>query len=123
MLKIGKFWKFCSIYRQPGILANSCSSLKKIKIIFSIFYIVISVDPLVISQPVNQFQKKIFCIIPQQLFHQHANFEELGMLNDTVGERRTQGKQRVPNEKRTLPCSRAVVVRRAVKLHLSAEIL
>jgi hypothetical protein len=44
------------------------------------------------------------------------------MLNDTVGERRTQGEQRVRNEKRTLPFSRAVDVPRAVKLHLSAGI-
>jgi hypothetical protein len=76
---------------------------EKIKLIFSIFYIVISVDPLVISQPVNQFKKNIFCITSHQLFHQHANFDELSMLNDTVGERQTQCKQRVLNEKRTLP--------------------
>jgi hypothetical protein len=34
------------------------------------------------------------------------------MLYDTVGERGTQGEQRVPNEKRTLPFSRAKPCRR-----------
>jgi hypothetical protein len=62
-------------------------------------------------------------MITNSIFHQHANFYEICILNDNVVERRTLGQQRVPCEKALAELPSGIDERRAVNMQLSAEFL